>query len=121
MSRRFTAFGIFVLTLIVGPLSRAETYYLSRAGKDSANGTSADAPLRTLSKINELAKPGDTLILSEWIFELGKSFHTLSVAGTKDAPIRINSIHGKPGKDAGEDQFIVAPALPPVAKRPDHE
>jgi hypothetical protein len=91
----------FIFTaLLAASLARAETYYLSPDGKDSAKGTSKGAPWRTLYKINDAAKPGDTFILGAGIFELGKSFPTLTCAGTADAPIRIRAAEGaRPDQD----------------------
>ena len=81
-------------TILLSSLACAETYFLAPDGKDSSKGTSADKAWRTIYKINDAAKPGDTFILSAGIFELGKSFPTLTCAGTADAPIRIVAAEG---------------------------
>ena len=83
-----------LLTLLAASFAHAETYYLAPDGKDSAKGTSADKPWRTLYKINNTAKPGDTFILGVGTYELGKSFPTLTCAGTAEAPIRIKAADG---------------------------
>ena len=83
-----------LLTFLAAGFVHAETYYLAPDGKDSAKGTSADKPWRTLYKINDVAKPGDTFILGAGVYELGKSFATLTCAGTANAPIRIKGPEG---------------------------
>jgi hypothetical protein len=83
-----------ILALLAASLAHAETYYLAPDGKDSAKGTGEDKPWRTLYKISDAAKPGDTFILASGIYELGKSFPTLTCAGTAEAPIRIRAAEG---------------------------
>ena len=87
---RLCIFAVFA----AASLARAETYHISPEGKDSAAGTSAEAPWRTLFKINAVAKPGDTFILGAGTFELGKGFPTLACAGTAEEPIRIRAAEG---------------------------
>ena len=84
----------FLVFTPAASIVRAETYYLAPDGKDSAKGTSADAPWRTFYKINDRAIPGDTFIVAAGTFELGKTFPTLTRAGTAEAPIRIEAAKG---------------------------
>ena len=82
---------LFTLALFTAGLAHAETYYFAPDGKDSAKGTTADAPKRTFFKLNEIAKPGDTFIVAAGTYELGKTFPSFNCAGTADAPIRITA------------------------------
>jgi parallel beta-helix repeat protein len=73
------------------PSLRATTYYVDSAkGNDSNPGTSADAPWRTLAKVNSFKfSPGDSLLLSRgsvWREQL--NFPSSGLAG---APITIDA------------------------------
>ena len=93
MFRRAFRLTFFPL-LLAATGARGETYYLAPDGNDAAAGTSAEAPWRTLFKITDAAKPGDTFLLGAGTFELGKAFPTLTCSGTADAPIRITAAPG---------------------------
>lgn len=82
------------LILFTASLAHAETYYFAPDGKDSAKGTTADKPMRTFFKLNEIAKPGDTFIVAAGTYDLGKTFPSFNCAGTADAPIRIRAAEG---------------------------
>ena len=84
----------FTLALFTTALAHSETYYFAPDGKDSAKGTTADAPKRTFFKLNEIAKPGDTFIFAAGTYEMGKTFPSFNCAGTADAPIRIRATEG---------------------------
>lgn len=84
---------LILASLIAATIAHAKIYHLAPNGSDSAEG-SETAPLRTFFKINDLAKAGDTFILGAGIFTLGKSFPTLTCAGTAKDPIRIKAAEG---------------------------
>lgn len=79
-----------IASLLFTSSLHARTYYISAEGKDTHDGLTESQPLRSLYHINKLAQPGDTFVLSG-TFQLGKSFATLSCAGTARNPIRITS------------------------------
>ncbi|MEZ0542594.1 right-handed parallel beta-helix repeat-containing protein [Fibrella arboris] len=84
---------IYLLLLIVcssTELKAQQTYYVSNSGDDMNNGTSANTPLRSISKVNTLVlQPG-----SRVLFRRGDTFRgmlLISQSGTAINPIVIDS------------------------------
>src|SRR5580765_6159523 len=70
------------LVLLTPALARANEYYVSPSGSDSAAGTSA-APFATLSKANSAAGAGDTIWVHGGTYYITSQL-TLSKSGTSD-------------------------------------
>ena len=69
ITRRFhiipTLVGAFV-TCLAAPLASAADYYVDPAGNDSATGTSAATPWKTLAKVNATTfLPGDNILFKK--------------------------------------------------------
>jgi len=65
----------------------AAEYFVSTDGNDSADGT-FDAPFQTLQKALSVVKPGERVYLRGGSYPVGV---TISVSGTEDEPITIES------------------------------
>ena len=79
--------GVLLLLLLLLPRAKAATYYVSSSiGDDTAAGTSAAAPWKTLAKAGNLAlTPGDSLLLRQgdsWIVETGDALVLRRASGT---------------------------------------
>lgn len=79
--------ALATLFAFAGPLPASE-YFVSPHGDDSAAGTSAQAPLKTITKGVSLLKAGDTLTLlpGEYVESV-----TTDVSGTAEAPVTIRA------------------------------
>ncbi len=83
----------------------ATKYYVSSSGNDNYPGTSANKPIKSIEKVNNLElKPGDSIL-----FHKGETFMgelTVKYSGTVDKPIVFSSY----GED--KSQPIITGALP---------
>ena len=81
---------LFLLATLSSMMSFSATYYVSTAGNDSNAGTTADAPWKTLEKINSTSfLPGDNIL-----FKKGDTFYgsvTVSSSGTSGNPITFGA------------------------------
>jgi len=77
-----------VTTLGLASVADATTYYVSPKGNDARPGTSIKAPLRTIQKAVNAAKPGDTILVRSGIYR-----ETVSTprSGTATARITIRN------------------------------
>jgi len=81
----------FIMSFYFPGIIWGKGYYIdSRNGKDDNHGTSANAPLRTLAKVESIAfQPGDTLY-----FARGSSYNggmEIKASGTADRPIVVTA------------------------------
>ena len=84
--------SILFLLLAFGLSVSAATYYISSAGSDAANGTSASTPWKTIGKVNAAFssfKPGDRIL-----FRRGDTFYgtlKITASGVSGNPIVIGA------------------------------
>jgi hypothetical protein len=65
--------------LALSSVSWAATYYVSNSGNDSANGTTASSPFKTISKVQSVVSAGDTVFFNSgdsWSASSGTSVLT---------------------------------------------
>ncbi|MGN6541546.1 MAG: PKD domain-containing protein, partial [Ginsengibacter sp.] len=82
---------LLVLALVIFSFTaNATIYYISSSGNDSNNGTSTNAPWRTLDKVNsKIFSPGDNIL-----FNRGDLFYgtlTINQSGTSGNPITFGA------------------------------
>ncbi len=84
-------FNVFTVNGQMPTVVRAEnkTYYMATDGSDSHNGESADRAFASINKFNEVARPGDTLLIRGGTY-YGQSV-TLTCHGTWDNKITIKN------------------------------
>ena len=100
---------------------QAASYYVAVNGDDANPGTSIDAPLRTIQKAVDAAKPGDTVLIRTGTY---RETVSTSRSGTANAPITIrnyeNEVVTLSGTDpisgdwapAGKDKEVYRAAMP---------
>ena len=77
-------------------------YVSSEEGNDNNAGTTADKPLKTLNKINEIMKdfkPGDKILLKRGSKFNNQSLHIKDISGAENKPITFMD-YGDPSKPA---------------------
>ena len=77
-------------------------YVSSEEGNDNNTGTTADKPLKTLNKINEIMKdfkPGDKILLKRGSKFNNQSLHIKDISGAENKPITFMD-YGDPSKPA---------------------
>jgi hypothetical protein len=84
-------------------LAEAGSIYVSPKGSDDNPGKSVDAPMRTIQKAVDAAKPGDTIHVRGGTY---RETVTTSQSGTAKAPITIRNY---------EDEAVVVSGADPIA------
>jgi hypothetical protein len=81
----------------------AATYYVSPTGNDTKPGTSVKAPLRTIQKAVDAAKPGDTILVRGGTYR-----ETVSTprSGTSSARITIRNYQNEVVTMSGTDPIV---------------
>ena len=87
-----TGFANLIATFISGgsPASNGNTYYVSPNGSNSNNGSSSQAPFKTLPHAFSQLSAGDTLIVMDGTYTPGNEFE-LSCSGTSSAYITVKA------------------------------
>ena len=75
------------LAVFAVPVQGAD-YFVSPAGSDSARGTGAAAPLKTIAKAASMVGPGDAIRIAPGLYD---EKVVLGTSGTPDAPITIRA------------------------------
>lgn len=88
---RLSLIGALTLGVMASTTLQAATYVVSTTGKDTNPGTLA-APLLTLQRAANLAKPGDTVQVRGGIY---KQRTVVQVSGTASAPITFRNYNGE--------------------------
>ena len=103
--RRFlyavTAAAVIVCVFCAG--ARANDYFVSPSGDDSAAG-SAKAPFKTITHAFEALGPGDTLKIAPGVY---RESPTLTVKGTREAPVTIVGVDAPFIAPTGRDGILV--------------
>ena len=81
--------------------ARAETFYVSQSGADTAPGTAA-APLRTIQQGVSTLKPGDTLLIGPGIY---RERVDITRGGAMQAPVTISALPGAHVVVSGADRL----------------
>jgi hypothetical protein len=87
---------------LTGCSAEAASYYVSPKGNDANRGTSANAPLRTIQKAVDAAKPGDTILIRGGTY---RETVSTSRSGTSDAPITIQNYRNEVVTVSGTDRI----------------
>jgi hypothetical protein len=86
---------LFLVIVLVGGVARANTYYVSTSGSDSAAGTSAGAAWKTIGKAVATAVAGDIVYIKAGNYK--KETLSLPRSGTAAAPIVFQGYRATPG------------------------
>ncbi|HEY0009530.1 MAG TPA: DUF1565 domain-containing protein, partial [Tepidisphaeraceae bacterium] len=85
---------------LIGLAEAASTYYVAPTGSDNNPGTALDAPLKSIQKAVDAAKPGDTILIRGGTY---RETISPSQSGTAKAPITIRSYEKEPVVVSGTD------------------
>src|SRR4028118_695384 len=86
-------------------VAQASSYYVSTKGNDANRGTSLRAPLRTIQKAVDAAKPGDIVLVRGGTY--GETVST-SRSGTPNARITIQNYKNEAVTVSGIDPIVGA-------------
>jgi hypothetical protein len=108
MMRRFLS--AVILTLLMTPLLRGATYYVSPTGNDTSAGTSTTSTWKTIAKVNAINfLAGDHIYFQGDQTFSGRIYFDSDDKGTAESPIVVGSYGtGRATINAGDDTAIYA-------------
>ncbi len=101
MSAYFSACTL-AASLVFAHAAFADTYYVSKDGRDSNDGTSLDAPFQTIQKAASVMVAGDTCLIRKGVY---RETVTTTNNGTLSAPIKFEAYNGEPVVVSGADKL----------------